>query len=377
VNGQISGGISKRQRVLIVDDALANRELLRSLLEHEVDLEEAADGTTALRLCEENDFDLVLLDVMMPDLSGYEVCRRLRASRGSEHLPILLLTSLTEQTERIHGFDAGADDFITKPINTVELRLRVRAFLRTRRLYRERQSLLDDLQRMHDLKDDLATLLVHDLRNPLTGLVAHLDLIETDVLSVDDRESLDAARVATQHLREMIDDLLQVRILEEGALEVVCTPHSIDGIVGDAIATMDGVARGRGISLVQRYAGECMVECERSLLRRATENLLANAIRHGPSGSVVTIRAEASSSTVDVSVEDEGAGIPEAQRPLLFSKYGTTELRRGGRRSGHGLGLYLVSLVMHAHGGGVKVEESQRRGTRVVMELPRALFEPS
>jgi len=367
--------VPKRQRVLIVDDSLVNRELLRSLLEQEVDLEEAVDGTTALAMADDSDFDLVLLDVMMPDLSGYEVCKRLRASRGNEHLPILLLTSLTEQSERVQGFDAGADDFITKPINTVELRLRVRAFLRARRLYRERQALLDDLQRLHDLKDDLATLLVHDLRNPLAGLVAHLQLIDTDALTEDARESLESARNATQRLREMIDDLLQVRILEEGALEVVRDRQRVDAILAEAVETMDGPARARDIALALVRTGAHEIACERTLVRRAVENLLANAIRHGPAGSTVGIHTLATPTAIEVRVEDEGPGIPEEQRPLLFSKYGTTELRRGGRRSGHGLGLYLVSLVMRAHGGQVRVEEGVRRGTRVVMSFPRVPLE--
>ena len=361
----------KRQRILIVDDSQANRELLRSLLEAEVDLEEAADGMTALALAESSDFDLVLLDVMMPDLSGYEVCERIRATRGNEHLPILLLTSLTEHAERVRGFDAGADDFITKPINTVELRLRVRAFLRARRLYRERQVLLDDLQRLHDLKDDLVTLIVHDLRNPLTGLIAHLQLLEMDELSTDARESVDAAQDASQRLKEMIEDLLQVRILEDGALEVVRVAQPVDPVVADAIHTMGGAARARDIRLVQHRAGEHDIFAERTLVRRAVENLLANAIRHAPRGSEVRVSANSTATSIEVSVEDEGPGIPEEQRPLLFSKFGTTELRRGGRRSGHGLGLYLVSLVMLAHGGSARVEEGSTRGTRVVMTFPR------
>jgi two-component system sensor histidine kinase/response regulator len=359
-----------RPRVLVVDDNAANRELLRSILEDEVEVLEASDGTTAIAFTEAWLPDLVLLDVMMPDTSGYTVCRKLRSLRGGEHLPILLVTSLADDGERIQGFRAGADDFITKPFNTYELRLRVRAFLRSRRLFLERQVLLEDLQRLHDLKDDLAALLVHDLRNPLTGLMGHLGLLEELVVTDIERESVKAATLASQRLRELIDDLLQVRLLEDNAYEVTRTPHELASVVGDAAKTMQGAAIARGMTICLDTAASRQLSCEPTLLRRAVENLLANAIRHAPKDSEVLVRIAESSGALVLTVEDAGPGIPDDERPILFTKYGSKELRRGGRRTGHGLGLYLVSLVMRAHGGTVKVDAERRAGTSVVMTFP-------
>jgi two-component system sensor histidine kinase/response regulator len=363
---------SPRFTVLIADDQAANRELIRTVLESEVEVVEVSDGAAALERVEAGDIDLLLLDVMMPGLTGYEVTRRLRASRSNEFLPILLVTSLTETRERVAGFEAGADDFITKPINTHELRLRVRAFLRTRRLHLERQAMLAQLQHLHDLKDDLATLLVHDLRNPLTGLMANLDLLESEPLTAGARESVTGAHHATRLLKEMVDDLLQVRLLEDGAQTIDVRRHDCGELVREAIATMAAAAEARGLHIRPVTPSALSVDCDATLVRRALENLLANAIRHSLRESEVVVRAETDQQMIRLGVEDAGPGIPREQRSLLFAKYGSTELRRGGRRSGHGLGLYLVSLVMQAHRGGVSVDDSFMAGTRVVMTLPRS-----
>ncbi len=359
-----------RQRILIVDDNPRNLELLRSVLEDDVDIVAAEDGETALALVASPDIDLVLLDVMMPGLTGYDVSRRIRELRGGEYLPVLMLTSLSAVAERVAGFEAGADDFITKPINTHELRLRVRAFLRTRQLDRERRALLEDLQRLHDLKDDLSALLVHDLRNPLAGLLANLHLLADEPLTPDAQESVDAALLATTRLSEMVDDLLQVRMLEDGALQVRLEPLRVGDVVADAVRTMAGAARERRMGIDQDLSEPISVHGEATLLRRAIENLLANSIRHATPGHAICVCVRRQGDHAEISVQDSGPGIPPEQRPLLFSKYGTSELRRTGRRSGHGLGLYLVSLVMRAHAGSAHVDDTFDLGTRVILRLP-------
>ncbi len=364
--------LTRRPCVLIVDDSAPNRELLRSILENDYTIIEAADGHEAIAAAARADVDLVLLDVMMPGLTGYDVSRALRESRPNEFLPILLLTSLTESAERIAGFDAGADDFISKPINTQELRVRVRAFLRTRRLHLEHQVLLHDLNHLHALKDDLTALLVHDLRNPLSGLVANLGLLQLEPLGAEAADALAGAHAAADRLRAMIDDLLQVRLLEDGAQVAQRAPVELTAIAHAVVAASEAAASARDLMIAVDAPAEVEILGDETLFRRALENLIANAIRHATAGTRVVIGIRAESATVRVSVQDEGPGIPQAQRPLLFTKYGSGELRRGGQRSGHGLGLYLVSLVMREHDGHVAVDDSFTGGTRVVMTLPRA-----
>ncbi len=367
----------KRPQVLVVDDNATNRELLRSLLAGDADIIEAPDGPRAIELVEHEEIDLVLLDVMLPGLTGYDVCRKMREIRPGDYLPILLLTSLSEGVEKVAGFEAGADDFISKPFNTNELRLRVRAFLRTRRLQVEGEAHRKDLLRLHDLKDDLVALLVHDLRNPLAGLMAHLHLLDSEPMTADARESVESAYHSTERLRDLIDDLLKVRRLEDDAFKLVRETRNLTEVVDEVIRTMDGAARENRMTVVHDASARVDVAVDVSLLKRAVENLLANAIRFGGKGTAIIVRTSATEKDAIISVQDAGPGIPAEERILLFSKYGSSTLRHAGLRSGQGLGLYLVGLVMRLHDGNVFVDDAQASGTRVVMTLPKVDATPS
>lgn len=358
--------------LLIVDDGAANRELLRTLLEPDYRVLEAADGPTALQLASSHDVDLVILDVMMPGMTGFEVARQLRAARRDEHLPILMLTSLSAREERQEGFDAGADDFLSKPVDTYELRLRVRAFLRARRLFRERNALLIEAQQLHAIKDDCVALLVHDLRNPLAGLLASLELLELEAISPSARDTLEGATTAARRLHDLTDEILQARLLEEGALTAQLAPAKLSAVAQAAAATVAGLAASQRIAVdISPPAAELAVACDAPLLQRALENLLTNALKHSPAGSRVMVRVTTNGEDPTIEIEDEGTGISADARPLLFSKYGTLAMRNAGRGRGHGLGLYFVGLVMQAHAGVVRVDEGAAIGTRIVMSFPR------
>ncbi len=366
------------ETLLIVDDLAANRDLLRSLLECDYHVLDAADGPTALALLSSHDVDLVILDVMMPGMTGFEVTRRIRAARGDEHLPILLLTSLSDRAERQEGFDAGADDFLSKPVDTYELRLRVRAFLRARRLFRERNALLVEAQQLHAIKDDFVALLVHDLRNPLAGLLAYLEILGLEAISQRARDTLAGATSAARRLHDLTGELLQARLLEEGALTAQLAPTTLGDVARAAAATVSGLAAGHGSTVTVISPDAALpVACDAPLLQRAVENLLINALKHSPRESCVTVRVGTDGDVATIVIEDEGAGISADVRPLLFSKYGTLAMRNAGRGRGHGLGLYFVGLVMQAHAGVVRVDDGRACGTRIVMSFPRNGVAPS
>lgn len=357
--------------ILVIDDVDVNRELVRAHLGDQYRIVEAANGEEALRLTAQEPVDLVLLDVMMPGLDGYEVTRRIRQLRGNDLLPILLLTSLSSSEERLRGFEAGADDFITKPVEMHELRMRVRAFLRTRRLYRDREALLVEAQQLHLMKDDFVALLVHDLRNPLAALQSWLELVDFAGVSGEAHEALEGATVAAQRLRELVDDLLQARLLEDGAVQAALTSGPIEPVARAAAATVQGLAAGRQVVVRLDVPAEpLLVHHDRPLLQRALENVLINAIRHTPANASVTLRVYSDRDSVHLEVSDEGPGIPAEERPLLFSKYGSLSLRGSGNRRGHGLGLFLVGLVMQAHHGLVHAAVAPTGGTSMVMSLP-------
>lgn len=374
----------QRARVLIVDDNPSNRLLLRAHLENSHEVFEAADGPSALALVERAPVDLVLLDVMMPGMNGMEVCRRLKHARV-EYLPVLLLTALGERDDRLAGLESGADDFLTKPVDRQELLLRVRTFLRLRgQDQRIRQQLkelgerdetiqlqLDQLRAVDAMKDDLVSLLVHDLRNPLAGIMGFLGMLAEDVTDQDLRSQADMALEASSRLREILEDILSVRLLESGNIVLHREWVEARRLVSDAIGSVLGAARARQveISAVIDHT-DIGMQADRKLVRRAIENLLSNAVKYSPSGSIVRVAVKPTGGEVQIEVADRGQGIPNNLKEQLFQKFGSVESARGEARRGVGLGLYLVKLVATAHGGRTLVRDRRGGGTAVGLLVP-------
>src|SRR5438874_8307428 len=184
-----------RPAVLVVDDETMNRSLFRATLGASCEVIEAASGRQALELLQKRRVDLVLLDVMMPEMNGYDVCKRIK-ELSTEYLPVLLVTALGEQEDRNRGLEAGADDFLSKPVDRRELLLRTRAFLRLREQEKVIRSQLEQLQRLQHAKDDLVALLVHDLRSPLAGIIAHLQLLQEELSGQQAHDVQQALRAA-------------------------------------------------------------------------------------------------------------------------------------------------------------------------------------
>ena len=375
-----------RATVLLVDDELPNRVLIRYYLEDEYDVLEASDGASALALLESARVDLVLLDVMMPEMSGFEVCQRIKRARDS-FLPVILLTALASQEERNAGLDSGADDFLSKPVDRNELLLRVRTFVRLRKkeqrivqqfeALQERDSVIqrqvEELKQLDVIKDDLVAMLVHDLRNPLAGIMGFLGSIAGEAENPALKSDVDMALRSSLHLREILDDMLHVRMLESGTVRLHRELVQAGAVLGDAIESVSGAGLERriGISPVIDPA-DLRVDIDRKLVRRAVENLLSNAVKYSPSDALVRASVHAVGHEVRIEVADRGGGVPDHLKQQLFQKFGSVEAARGLARQGVGLGLYLVKLAANAHGGRAEIRDRKHGGSAFSMVLPRA-----
>lgn len=360
-----------RSRVLVIDDEPRNRGLVRALLaDHEV--VEAAGAADGYRILETAPIDLVLLDVMMPEIDGFAACREIKARWVEPYLPVILLTALGDQEHRNHGFESGADDFISKPFDRRELQLRVAAFLRLRHQDDLIRRQIDELRRLDRLKDDLAALIVHDLRNPLSGLDGFLQVLRRTAAAEGQQEMVDWALLAARNLRDTVEDMLKVRMMEESQLELHRSRFKLRRLAEQAADSLRGDAEARSLEL--KITGEdAEVDADEALLRRAVENLLANGLRYTRSGTGVdvTIRTCAGDG-VGIDVADRGPGIADPIKQTLFEKYSSVEARSGQARRGNGLGLYLVRLTVEAHGGTVAALDRPGGGTIFRITLPAA-----
>ena len=338
-----------------------NRLLIRGTIGGFCEVLEAGAGAEALELLKLRPVDLVLLDVMMPNMNGYEVCRRVK-DEAQDYLPVILVTALGDQSDKNRGLESGADDFLTKPVDRRELLLRTRAFLRLREQDKVIRRQLEELQRLQAAKDDLVALLVHDLRSPLAGIVAHLQLLAEELsgrAASDVQQAMRAADTALARLEET----LQVRLIEEGRLPVKRQPVQLDALVRDSVLPLEAIARRKNVRLTRKVDGEPVAQLDAGLVRRSLENLVSNALKYTPAGGDVEVTLRKLDGYVEIEVADRGPGVPDDVKPAMFEKFGSVEAKKGGGRKGIGLGLYLVKLVAQGHEGSVAVEDRPGGGS--------------
>jgi signal transduction histidine kinase len=371
-----------RPDILVVDDDPRNRRLLEGyLLAEGYGVRSAADGSEALRLAYDHAPDIVLLDVMMPGMSGFEVCEKLKQRPGTRLTQVVLVTALDGTPNRVEGLDHGADDYVTKPVRREEFMAKIRSLLRARKLMTEleeaRATLAErnaQLIELEALKETLTQTLVHDLKNPLAALAGNLELLD---LVQDEKIAKRVARckASASRMHRMILDLMDVARLEEGRLVLQPEPVAAVEIARAAVAEAEVAAAHRGVALeLGPPTEDCTVHADPSIVRRILDNLLANALAHSSKGSTVRVGLCCREEGIELSVADQGPGIPEEHRERVFEKYTRLELREAGITANRGLGLTFCRLATEAHGGTIWVDEAPGGGALFRVLLPA--FEP-
>ena len=360
--------------ILVVDDEPRNVVLLRTLLEsHGYTVCTAANGEQALALAQERFPDVMLLDVLMPGLSGLDVCSRVKGNQSISMIPVLLVTSLSGREDRLAGMEAGANDFISKPIDTGELLLRVRNAVTSKQLHDEVTGEFRRLQELEAARDTLTHMIVHDLRSPLTGLQAYLDMLSIGLAAGSTEQALECARDAhavAGRLQEMISQLLDVNRLESGDMPLSLGDVDLAGLLSSAIASLGPPPNG--IDIVYEIAPQpFVVACDRDLVMRVVANLVGNAFKFSPRKGEVRVGLEGSGGVVRVTVSDNGPGVEPAHQTVIFEKFGQAPLGRAGKARSTGLGLTFCKLAVEAHGGKIGVDSSNGGGARFWIELPR------
>ncbi len=360
-------------RILIVDDEPLNRELLHAFFEDEGhELVEAQTGEEALTRAAELPPDLVLLDVMMPGMDGFETCTALKAQARDEFLPIVLVTALGDHASRVKGLRTGADDFLTKPVDRQELRARTSNLL----MLREKElALVQRSTRFAELnrfKDEMSEMIVHDLKNPLAAVLANLDYVidQPNELEEPALDALRDARTASRRALRLIHNLVDVARMEAGRIELRRTPTPFGHLLTPVIRQRTAAARNRGITLVDAVNTEVRLDADADLVTRVVENLYDNSLRYTPPGGRILAWGESDGKGAQLHIGNTGPPIPAEARELVFEKFGHRSSKTG--RMNLGLGLYFCRLAAEAHGGRIWVEETKDLPTVFNLSLPAA-----
>lgn len=369
------------QRILVIDDNALNRQVAEGHLVaagYAVVLAESGErGIAAFR---EKTPDLVLLDVLMPGIDGFQTCKELKALPAGRDIPVVFLTALGDLDSHQRAMESGADDFLTKPINRTELLIRVRSLLWVKRLrdeltqgYELIRAQRDALIRAQRQKEELSALVVHDLKSPLAAIVATADYLASEErLEPDHRQAMRDVLSAAHSMHRMVMNLLDISRSEDGTLVPKLVDVDLQALVAEICHTAKRRAEDEAVTLTYDV-GVGVVRGDKDLLHRMIENLIDNGIRYTPKGKSVDVRAErAEDGSVELRVSDEGPGVPAEWRERIFDKYVQVGGATNGARHSRGLGLAFCRLAAEAHGGRIWVEDNRPKGSSFRVRLPSA-----
>ncbi len=359
--------------ILAVDDLPQNLHLLtRVLRQRGMRVRPVTSGPVALQVALAEPPDLILLDIDMPEMNGFEVCARFKAHERLREIPIIFLTAHTDAQAKVQAFALGGVDYITKPFQLEEVHARVTTHLELRR---RRQEIEDAYRRLRELeraRDELVHMMAHDMRSPLSALIMNLEALQEDLLEIVEAENLEdieAAIAAGYRLSRMTDELVELNRLEQGRMPVEYADCDLVELVQRAVRNVLPSGSCRTVSVVAD--GPVPQGVDVKLIGRVVENLVSNGLKHTPDGLelVVTVAVDEVGEAL-VEVEDRGPGIPAELHDHIFDKYATLKSSTRSPGSSTGLGLAFCKQAVKAHGGRIGVHSVPGEGSRFWFSIP-------
>lgn len=417
--------------ILIVEDSPTQTKLLRSILEENgYDVEASTNGRTALESVRRKRPSLVITDIVMPEMDGFELCKALKSDSNLKSIPVVLLTSLSDPQDVIKGLQAGADNFLTKPyedtflivciqnifanqtlrknrppdaeieimfageryfINSdrmqiIDLLLSTydNAVQKNKELHKAHADLLEihrqleqkniQLEILNQEKNHFLSIATHDLRNPLTTIYTAADLITEelkDKISSETKEFLEMIKQSSKFMRSLIEELLDVSVIDSGKLSIHLEPVNLMDLIRNNVALNRVIAGRKQITVEYHCANDLPVlQLDRKKIEQVLNNLISNAIKYSFPQSKVEIHSKCESSNLVISVSDEGQGIPPAEMDKLFKPFSRTSAKATSGESSTGLGLVIVRKIVEAHNGRVWAESQVKKGSTFYISLP-------
>ncbi|MFN7209196.1 MAG: response regulator [Aggregatilineales bacterium] len=366
--------------ILVVDDIARNRSLLEAVLSHEgYVVLQAENGLGALAILERESPDLVLLDVQMPHMDGFETCRRIKADPRTCNIPVIFISVSDEARDKVYAFTVGAVDYVTKPLPPREVVARVNTHVSLYRQQRELEALraaqIDHLKIVDEIKTRFIRAVSHDLKNPLGLILSATDMLRETGLSDEQTQLISIVERKAHFMLAIISDLLDLaHLTAEEAPNYATT--SLRALAQEALVGFDLQAESKQLAFsVSLPEEDALVEVDRHAVSRMIGNLVSNAIKYTPQGGV-EVRVETAPETFSVIVRDSGLGIPPEALPHIFDKFYRIPLPAYRQEDGTGLGLAIVKAIVDQHHGSVDVKTTVGAGSTFTVTLPRRARRP-
>ncbi len=359
--------------ILVVDDTPANLTLLVGMLKDRgYRVRPVPSGALALQAAAAEPPDLILLDISMPEMDGFEVCAKLKEDPRLRDIPVLFLTARTDIADKVRSFEVGGVDYVTKPFQFQEVDVRVRTHLELRRQKRELEKSYEKLTELQALRDSLVHMLVHDLRSPLSALVGFLGFLKEaeEKFAPDQRQDIEESLKAAKRMALMVTGVLDVNKLEAGKMTIHPAPCDALSLGREVVASLESLTEGRTLAFSPK--GQLSGWLDRGLVFRVLQNLIANALKFAPrTGGKVELRIKATDEGTRFEVVDNGPGIPPEYHDQIFEKFGQAQGGRKNRMFSTGLGLTFCKMAVEAHGGRIGVVSEDGKGSTFWFTLPQ------
>jgi two-component system, sensor histidine kinase and response regulator len=373
----------KPEVILVADDIPANVELLLDQLNSlGYDTITATDGPSAIAAASEHQPDLCILDVSMPagDLgvddrsTGFEVCRRIKRDPRTSRIPVIFVTALNDTSDRVRAIEAGGDDFLTKPHNRLVLGARVRSLLKLKAATDALEDSLRKLRELERVRDDLMKMIVHDLKTPLTSVLATLEMLadgDFGEVSTPQKVAIGEVESKSEDLLALIDDILEVARIEEANITLTLAPMAPGALLAELVHEWGHRFQQEQTTVFVSVADDAPIFTgDKGLIKRVFSNLIQNAVTHSSRAVHLELSARRAGHGVLFTVSDNGPGIPPEYHEVIFRKFGQVEMPRTPRTRSSGLGLTFCKLVVERHRGRIWVNSAEGKGSSFYIELP-------
>ena len=372
--------------VLIVDDTEQNVRLLTHVVKKEgYNVLAAFSGEDALDLVEKRKPDIILLDVMMPNMNGFEVCRKLKEQEEYKDIPVIFLSALTEPDSKVKGFEAGGVDYITKPFQREEVLARIDLHVDLQSLRDELEQKVKDLQereqmlkQLNEQKDQLLRIVAHDIRNPVSGIIGVVDILKDEIQDSLDEEQLymlESIEDSGKKLLRIVNELLEKRIDEEKK-DLNLENVNLNQLVRQILNLHEPIAITKDIKLEMSVDEDLVIRADSRKIDQVIGNLISNALKFTDSGGEVEVGADILQEESDdkkwikLWVSDTGVGITDQKIEKLSTSETLYSDRYGTWSPGGGIGYKIINHYIELHGGKIDVRSVEGEGTTVTITLP-------
>lgn len=373
-SGKADGGGLTARILVVEDDHNLSRLIQRAMRRSGIDVEIAETAAGALKSYRARRPELVLLDVVLPDESGFEVCRKIRASYGTS-TPVIFMTAKNDLRSRLEGFQSGGQDFVQKPFYVEEMLKRIQLNLQSSRARQMMASRNAQLESRDESRLDMMNIIVHDLKVPLTTIMTALKMVTEQYLVTDPilQRLMRAALKCTDKMMMMVEDIIDVGKSSQGRLEPILESVSLRELIVEARQIFESLCALRDIRIRESLQKPLpSLVTDRRLLFRILANLLSNALKVSRQGGEILIEVGESGGNVYLAVSDRGAGVLPQDKERIFGKYESLLKQPDSQPRGAGIGLYFCRGAANTLGGAVWVEDREGGGSRFVLRLPKA-----